>query len=106
MAESIWYIVIGSISVGIAWAIRKIEPIILQFFIAIIVPGILSAVLACIPEWLNPSPPGEGAFGWTIIIAATWAMWAIPTCLVAVIVFYFLRRKKLNKPESNEERNE
>ena len=93
MGDPIWYLLIGSISIAVAWAIRKIEPFIIQVFLAILIPGILSVVGACIPEWLNPSPPGEGALGWTIILAATWAMWGIPTCLVAATVFHSMKRK-------------
>lgn len=99
MTNPTWYILIVSISVGIAWAIRKIEPIIIQAIIAIIAPGILSIVFAFIPEWLNPSPAGEGSFGWTIVLAATLAMWAIPACLIAGIVINILQRKISRKSE-------
>jgi hypothetical protein len=93
MGDPIWYLLIGSISIAVAWAIRKIEPLIIQVFLAVLIPGILSVVGACIPEWLTPSPPGEGAFGWTVILAATWAIWAIPTCLVAVTVFHLMNKR-------------
>ena len=100
MGEFIWYIPVSLASVGIAWAFRKIQPIILQVFIAVIAPAFLCAFLALVPQLLYPSPPGEGAFGWTVILAATWAMVSIPSCLVAVIIFYFLqqhRQKNENK---------
>ena len=103
MGEPVWYIPVGLVAVGIAWSIRKLQPFILQVFIAVIVPAILSAVAACIPEWLHPSPPGEGAFGWTVVLAALWAMWSIPTCLVAVIIFNFIRRFKNRESRPNKE---
>jgi hypothetical protein len=99
MGDPIWYLLIGSISIAVAWAIRKIEPLIIQVFLAVFIPGILSVVGASIPERLNPSPPGEGAFGWTIILAATWAIWAIPTCLGAVTVFHLLKNRKSESSE-------
>ena len=92
MAEPIWYIPVVLIAVGIAWAIRKIQPIILQVFIAVIAPMFLSAVLAAVPQLLYPSSPGDGAWGWTVILAATWAMISVPTCLVAVIIFNRIQR--------------
>lgn len=94
MGEFIWYIPVSLASVGIAWAIRKIQPIILQVIIAVIATAILCAVLAFVPQLLYPSPPGEGAFGWTIILAATWTMVSIPSCLVAVILFNFIQRHR------------
>lgn len=99
MGAPIWYLFIGSISIAVAWAIRKIEPVIIQVFLAVLVPGILSVVGACIPGWLNPSPPGEGAFGWTVILAATLAIWAIPTCLVGVTVFHLMEKWKSESSE-------
>ena len=103
MGDPIWYLLIGLISIAVAWAIRKIEPFIIQVFLAVLIPGILSVAGACIPEWLNPSPPGEGAFGWTIILAATWAMWAIPTCLVATTVFCLMNIRKRKSSEPNKD---
>jgi hypothetical protein len=102
MGDQIWYLLIGSVSILIAWLIRKIEPIILQLFLAVIVPAILSVVAACIPSWLSPSTPGEGALGWTIILAGTWTMWAVPTCLAAVVFFHWWRRKKSEPTEPDE----
>jgi ABC-type Co2+ transport system permease subunit len=93
MGDPIWYIFVGLASVGIAWAIKKIQPVILQIFIAVIISAVLSVLLAFVPELLRPSPPGEAAFGWTVILAATWAMVAIPTCLIAVVVFNRLQRR-------------
>jgi hypothetical protein len=92
MGEPIWYIPVGLVAVAIAWAIRKIKPVILQFFIAVIAPAFLSAVLAVVPQLLYPSPPGEGAWGWTVILAATWALVSVPSCLVAVIVINRVQR--------------
>ena len=93
MGESIWYIPVGLVSVAIAWVIRKIQPIILQVFIAVIAPALLCAVLASVPQLLYPSPPGEGALGWTVILAATWSIVAVPACLVSVITFNLLKRR-------------
>lgn len=102
MGDAIWYLPLGLLSVGIAWSIRKLEPLILQIFVAIIAPAFLSAIFACIPEWMHPSPPGEGAFGWTIILAATWAMVTVPICLITVIVFHVLQRQKRSKENQKE----
>lgn len=93
MGEPIWYIIVGLVAVGIAWVIRKMQPVILQVFIAVIASVVLSVLLALVPELLHPSPPGEAAFGWTVILAATWAMVATPICLVAVVVFNLLQRR-------------
>jgi len=101
MGESIWYIPIGLVSVVMAWAIRKIQPVILQVFIAVIAPAFLSAVLASVPQLLYPSPPGEGALGWTVILAATWTMVSVPSCLIAVTIFNFLQRH--NRKRGNED---
>ncbi|MEA5114877.1 MAG: hypothetical protein VB050_12710 [Geobacteraceae bacterium] len=103
MGDPTWYLLIGSISIAVACAIRKIQPFIFQVVLAVLIPGILSVVGACIPEWLNPSPPGEGAFGWTIILAATWAMWAVPTCLVAVTVFHLMKKRRKESSEPNKD---
>jgi len=94
MGDPIWFLLIGSVSILISWIIRKIEPIILQLFLAVIVPAILSVVAVCILNWLSPSTSGEGALGWSIILAGTWTMWAIPTCLTSVAFFHWWRRNK------------
>lgn len=106
MGNTIWYIPIGLVSVGIAWLIRKLEPLILQIFIAGIVPVVMSIFFACVPEWIHPSHSGEGAFGWTLILAATWAMVAVPVCLAAVIAFHVLQRQKRSKVNQNENNSE
>jgi hypothetical protein len=102
MGDPIWFLLTGSVSILIAWLIRKIEPIILQLFLAAIVPAILSVAAVCILNWLSPSTPGEGALGWSIILAGTWIMWAVPTCLTAVVFFQWWRRKKSEVTELHE----
>jgi hypothetical protein len=87
------YLPVSLISVGVAWTVRKLRPIILQVFIAIIVPSLASAILAIALELINPSTPGEGGMGWTIILAASWAIVAVPVCLISVIIFNLLQRQ-------------
>jgi hypothetical protein len=92
MGEPLWYIPAGLVAVGIAWAIRKIQPVILQVFIAVIAPTFLSAALAIALQLMSP-PGGEGAGGWTVILAGTWAMMSVPICLVAVLIFNRIQRR-------------
>lgn len=93
MGDMFWYIAVSLVSVSIAWFIRKVQPVILQVFIALIVPVFASSLLSMVPELLKPSTPGENAFAWTLILAATWAMVAVPVCLVSVIAFNVLQRR-------------
>lgn len=97
------YIPVCLISIGIAWAFRNLQPIVFQFFISFIAPIIISFALAFVPELLKPSPPGEAWFAWTLILGATWAMVAVPVCIVAVIVFNTIRKakKKSQKNQGN-----
>jgi threonine/homoserine/homoserine lactone efflux protein len=88
------YIPVCLISIGIAWAFRKLRPIVLQVFISFIIPTIVSFALAFMPELLKPSPPGEAWFAWTLILGATWAMVAVPVCIVAVTVFNMIGKTK------------
>lgn len=88
------YIPVCLISIGIAWAFRKLRPIVLQVFISFIIPIIVSFALAFIPELLKPSPPGEAWLAWTLILGATWAMVAVPVCLVAVTAFNVIGKAK------------
>ncbi len=88
------YIPICIISIGIAWVFRKLEPIVLQFFISLLLPVIISFALAFLLELLNPSPPGEAWFGWTIILGITWSMIAVPICFVAAIAFNRINKRK------------
>jgi hypothetical protein len=95
------YIPVCLISIGIAWAFRKLRPIVLQVFISIILPIIVLFACAFVPELLEPSPPGEAWFAWTLILGATWAMVAVPVCLVTVIFFNVIGKadyKKQMKP--------
>ena len=88
------YIPVCLISIGIAWAFRKLRPVVLQVFISFILPIIVSFAFAFVPELLKPSPPGEAWFAWTLILGATWAMVAVPVCIVAVIVFNMIGKAK------------
>lgn len=91
------YIPVCLISIGIAWFFRKLQPIVFQVFISFIVPIIASFALAFIPELIKPSPSGEAWFAWTLILGATWAMVAVPVCIVAVIVFNTIGKAKEGK---------
>lgn len=105
MGNSISYIPVGLVAIGLAWAIRRLQPIILQVFIAVIAPVILSTIFAFVPELLHPSPPGENALAWTLILAATWAIVAVPVCLVAVIIFNLLQTRKKGKGNNSPTRS-
>lgn len=92
------YVPVCLLSIGIAWGIRKLRPIVLQVFIAFVVPVFISFALAFVPEILKPSPPGEAWFAWTLILGATWAIAAVPVCIVAVIVLNILGKTN-TKPD-------
>jgi predicted PurR-regulated permease PerM len=87
MNDYVAYIPVCLAVIGVAWAIKKIKPIILQVFIAFIASISISTFLAFIPEWIHPSTPGENALSWTLVLAATYAIVAVPVSLVAMIVF-------------------
>lgn len=93
MNNYVSYIPVCLAVIGVAWVSRKIKPIILQVFIAFIVSIAISIFLACIPEWIHPSTPGENAFSWTLVLAATYAIVAVPVSFVAMIVFNLLQRR-------------
>lgn len=94
MNNYVAYIPVCLAVIGIAWVSRKIKPVILQVFIAFIAPISISMFLAFIPEWIHPSPPGENALSWTLVLAATYAIVAVPVCLVSVIIFNLLQRRE------------
>jgi hypothetical protein len=55
------------------------------------------------PAWQNHSPPSDGAFGWTVLLDASWAIWAIPTCLLAVKIFGLMKNRKSESSEKQKE---
>ena len=81
------YIPVCLAVIGVAWVNRKINPTILQVFISFIASIVISTFFALIPEWIHPSTPGGNAFSWTLVLAATYAIVAVPVSLVAVIIF-------------------
>lgn len=97
MADFVIYIPIIIIVIGVAWAIRKLQPIVLQVFVAVIGSLFASAVLGVAPELIKPSTPGEGGTGWSIILAASYAIVAVPTCLISIAIFNFVERRKKAK---------
>jgi hypothetical protein len=88
------YIPIIIIVIGAAWSIRKLQPIALQVFLALIVSLLASAILGVAPEIIKPSTPGEGGMGWSIVLAASYAIVAVPTCLISITFFNFVQRRK------------
>ncbi len=97
MSEFVSYIPIIIIVIGVAWAIRKLQPIVFQVFVAVIGSLFASAVLGIAPEIIKPSTPGEGGMGWSIILAASYAIIAVPTCLISMIIFNFAQRRNKAK---------
>jgi hypothetical protein len=93
MSNYVAYIPVCLAVIGVAWVSRKIKPIILQVFIAFIASIAISTFLALIPEWIHPSPPGENAFSWTLVLAATYTIVAVPVSLVAVMILNLLQHR-------------
>lgn len=103
MPDIVSYIPIILISIGIARAIRKVRPVVLQAFIAVIASIFASAILGVAPEIIKPSTTGEGGMGWAIILAATWAIVAVPTTLFSMALFNSAqRRKEMSAPKREE----
>jgi len=103
MNDCVAYIPVCLAVIGVAWASRKIKPIILQVFISFIASIAISTFLAFIPEWIHPSTPGENALSWTLVLAATYAIVAIPVSLVAVVIFNILQRRDLRSDNKQED---
>lgn len=93
MNNYVAYIPVCLAVIGVSWASRKIKPIILQVFIGVIASIAISTFIALIPEWIHPSSPGENAFSWTLVLAATYAIVAVPVSLVAVTILNLLLRR-------------
>lgn len=93
MNNYVAYIPVCLAVIGVSWASRKIKPIILQVFIGFIASIAISTFIALIPEWIHPSSPGENAFSWTLVLAATYAIVAVPVSLVAVTILNLLQRR-------------
>lgn len=93
MNNYVAYIPVCFAVIGVSWASRKIKPIILQVFIGLIASIAISTFIALIPEWIHPSSPGENAFSWTLVLAATYAIVAVPVSLVAVTILNLLQRR-------------
>jgi Na+(H+)/acetate symporter ActP len=93
MNNYVAYIPVCLAVIGVSWASRKIKPIILQVFIGFIASIAISIFIALIPEWIHPSSPGENAFSWTLVLAATYAIVAVPVSLVAVTILNLLQRR-------------
>ncbi|MDD2736864.1 MAG: hypothetical protein PHF56_23265 [Desulfuromonadaceae bacterium] len=93
MPEFVSYLPVGLVSIGVAWVMRRLRPVVLQVFIALIVPTLVSAMLAIAPELIEPSPPGEGGMAWALILAASWTIIAVPICLISVTIFNIMQRQ-------------
>ena len=91
MGNLTWFFILSLSVIVIAWAIRKVDPIILQIFIGLLATVLATSAFAILPEILSPSPSGEAGGAWTIILAATWLMYTVPMFLVSALIINYLK---------------
>lgn len=84
-------LLISLISICIAWCIRNWRPLILQLALAILVPSVVSVIVVVTLNLFFSS--GEVITGWSMIVAALWAIIGVPICVASVLLRHFLLRK-------------
>ena len=75
------------VSVLLGYLFRRLRSRSLGLGLAVIMPVLVSYILAWVLMSPLLHPGGEGPGGWDIVATLVWAIWAVPVCISSYVFF-------------------